>query len=313
MDVAVVGSGPNGLAAAVVLARAGLVVHVYEAAVQVGGGLRTAEPVLPGYRHDLCSAVHPMALASPFFQAFDLAAHGVRMVAPEAAYAHPLDGGRAGVAWQDLERTADGLGVDRAAWRRLFEPLVAHWQQVAALGLSDLRSSPPASRVAARFGWRALWQASALDGLRFRDPIAPAMLAGVAAHAIRPPRGPAAVGAGLLLATLAHAVGWPLPRGGSQCIADVLAADVTANGGKIMTGCRVDDLRELAPARAVLLDTSPAECARIAGLGAARPVRPGAAAVPARGGGLHGELCPGRAGAVDRSRLPVGGHAAPRR
>src|SRR5215469_18106041 len=122
-DVVVVGSGPNGLAAALILARAGLDVEVHEAAAEPGGGMRTAELTVPGFRHDVCSAVHPMALASPFFRAFDLAAHGVRMLQPEAAFAHPLDGGRAAIAWRDLGRTAGALGRDGKAWRALLGPV----------------------------------------------------------------------------------------------------------------------------------------------------------------------------------------------
>src|SRR6266700_4204623 len=129
-DAMVVGSGPNGLAAAVMLARSGLAVHVIEGAETPGGGARTAELTLPGFRHDVCSAVHPMALASPFFTAFDLAAHGVRMARPDVAFAHPLDRGRAAVAWQDIDRTADGLGQDGPAWRALFGPLVRRWRDV---------------------------------------------------------------------------------------------------------------------------------------------------------------------------------------
>ena len=259
MDVAVVGSGPNGLAAAVILARAGLGVQVFEAADHVGGGMRTAEPVLPGHRHDLCSAVHPMALASPFFRRFDLAAHGVRMLQPEAAYAQPLDGGRAGVAWRDLDRTAQDLGPDRAAWLRLFRPMVRRWEEATALGLSDMRSVPRSPVIAAHMGPRVL------AGIRLlRTGTARAMLAGVGAHALTP-RGIPASGAGLLLATLAHAVGWPVPEGGSQAIADALVADLTAHGGKIDTGRRVERLDEVAEARAVLFDTGAAELARVAG------------------------------------------------
>lgn len=259
MDVAVVGSGPNGLAAAVILARAGLGVQVFEAADHIGGGMRTAEPVFPGHRHDLCSAVHPMALASPFFRRFDLAAHGVRMLQPEAAYAQPLDGGRAGVAWRDLDRTAQDLGPDRAAWLRLFRPMVQRWEQATALGLSDMRSVPRDPLTAAHMGMRVL------AGIRLlRTESARGMLAGVGAHALTP-RGIPASGAGLLLATLAHAVGWPVPEGGSQAIADALAADLTAHGGKIHTGRRVEHLSEVAGARAVLFDTGAAELARVAG------------------------------------------------
>lgn len=262
-DVAVVGSGPNGLAAAVVSARAGLAVRVHEAAATVGGGTRTAELTLPGFRHDVCSAVHPMALASPFFRAFDLAAHGVTMLHPQVAYAHPLDGGRAGLSWPDLDRTADGLGPDGPAWRSLLGPLVRRWTGMAGLALSDLRRPPADPVAAARLGLAiARWSSGRVG---FRGDVAPAMLAGVAAHAIASPHRPTAAGVGMVLATLAHAVGWPVPRGGSRAVSDALVADLRAHGGTVVTGHRVDSLHELAPARAVLLDTGPGELLRLAG------------------------------------------------
>lgn len=269
-DVVVVGSGPNGLAAALILARAGLAVEVHEAAGAVGGGMRTAELTGPGFRYDVCSSVHPMALASPFFRAFDLAAHGVRMLQPEIAFAHPLDGGLAGLAWRDLDRTADELGRDGKAWRALLGPLAACWQAIVAVTLSDFRHLPAprdtASAVsAARFGAAVLEQGSPLWGLRFRDEVAPALLTGVSAHAIAPPRALPAAGAGLMLAALAHALGWPLPLTGSQAIADALAAEVRRSGGRIITGHRVADLAELPRARAVLLNLSPAGVLALAG------------------------------------------------
>ncbi|MFC9894011.1 phytoene desaturase family protein [Nocardia sp. NPDC127579] len=264
-DVAVVGSGPNGLAAAVILARAGLAVEVYEAQPTAGGGCRTGELTLPGYRHDLCAGAHPMALASPFFRAFDLAAHGVEVLTPEVSYAHPLDGGRAGLAWRDLDRTVAGLGRDGAAWRGLFEPLVRNWPAVVDLAMSDLRRPPADLATAVRFGLRLLEQGSPLWDKRFEDEVAPALLTGVAAHAITPPRALPAMGAGLLLGTLAHAGGWVLPRGGSQAIPNALIAELERLGGKVYTGHRVDSLAEFASARAVVLDTSPAELLRIGG------------------------------------------------
>jgi phytoene dehydrogenase-like protein len=266
-DVVVVGSGPNGLAAAIILGMAGLDVQVHEAAPDVGGGMRTAELTGPGFRHDVCSAVHPMALASPFFRAFDLAAHGVRMRQPDVAFAHPLDGGRAGLAWRDLDRTADGLGRDGRAWRALLGPVVARWQAVVAATMSDFRHLPaPRYAVgAARFGAAVLEQGSPLWGVRFRDDVAPALLTGVSAHAIVPPRAWPAAGAGVMLAALAHAVGWPLPLTGSQAIADAMAAAVRRSGGRIITGHRVTDLAELPRARAVLLNVSPAGVLELAG------------------------------------------------
>ncbi|MGQ0842295.1 phytoene desaturase family protein [Actinokineospora sp.] len=264
MDAVIVGAGPNGLAAALVLAKAGLSVEVHEAADTIGGGARTAELTLPGFRHDVCSAAHPMGLASPFFRAFDLAAHGVELMVPEVSYGHPLDGGRAGVAWRDLDRTADGLGRDGRAWRSLLGPLVRDWSGLVELAMSDLRHVPRAVLTGARFGLRMLEQGSPLWGLRFAEEVAPALLTGVSAHAIAPPRAFAPAGAGLVLATLGHAVGWAIPRGGSQSIVDAVAAELVACGGRIVTGSRIERLAELPRARAVLLDVAPKALARMA-------------------------------------------------
>ena len=266
MDVAVVGSGPNGLAAAVVFARAGLGVEVFEDADVVGGGARTAELTLPGFAHDVCSGAHPMALASPFLRAFDLAGHGVEMLNPPAAYAQPLDGGRAGIAWRDLDRTVDELGRDGAAWRRLLGPLVERWPDVVDLTMSDWRTPRIAPAAAIRFGLATAGFGWA-PGAVFREDAAPAMLAGIGAHGILPPRGLAPAGLALMLAVLGHAVGWPVPRGGSQAITDALVADLCAHGGRVHTGRRIDDLAELAAERprAVVLDVSPAGLLRLAG------------------------------------------------
>lgn len=263
--MAVVGSGPNGLAAAVTLAAAGLSVEVFEAEARAGGGCRTAELTVPGFRHDVCSGAHPMAMASPFFRAFDPAAHGVELLRPEASYAHPLDGSRAGVAWRDLERTVEGLGTDGPAWRSLFGPLVRSWEGVVGAAMSDLRRLPPDPVTTLRFAVRMVEQASPLWNSRFSADIAPALFSGVAAHAISSPRAVPAVGAGLLLGTLAHVDGWVIPRGGSQAIVDALVAELERLGGRVHTGQRVNSLAEVGRAKAVLLDTSPAELVRLAG------------------------------------------------
>jgi phytoene dehydrogenase-like protein len=257
VDAVVVGAGPNGLAAAVVLAAAGLQVEVIEAAPTIGGGARTGELTLPGFRHDVCSAVHPMGLASPFFRAFGLERRGVRMLQPQVAYAQPLDGGRAGLAWRDLDRTAEGLGPDGAAWRDLLGPLAARWQGLVDVLLSDFRSVPRDLTTTALLARRVLEQGGPAWNHRFRGEVAPALLTGVSAHAIAPPRALAPAGAGLLLGALAHAVGWPIPRGGSQSIVDALADVVTAHGGTVRTGVPVRSLAELPRARAVLLDITP--------------------------------------------------------
>jgi phytoene dehydrogenase-like protein len=256
IDAVVVGSGPNGLAAAVVLAAAGLQVEVVEAADTIGGGARTAELTRPGFRHDVCSAVHPMALASPFFRAFDLARHGVEMLQPEVAYAQPLDGGRAGLAWRDIDRTATDLGVDGPAWRSLLGPVADRWESMVALLLSDFRSVPRDLATAARVVTRIVEQGSPGWNRRFTGDVAPALFTGVSAHAIAPPRGLAPAGAGVMLGALAHSVGWPVPRGGSQSIVAAMADQLTALGGTIRTGERVTSLHQLPASRAVLLDVS---------------------------------------------------------
>ncbi|WP_426975309.1 phytoene desaturase family protein [Pseudarthrobacter sp. O4] len=262
-DVAVVGSGPNGLAAAVTLARAGLKVHVYEAAPTPGGGLRTAELMEPGHFHDICSAVHPMALASPFFREFGLSLR-IRLEMPEVSYGSPLDGGRAALAYRSLERTAAGLGRDGAAFRRLMSPLVDRVEGIADLTLNQLLRVPRDPVAAGLFGLRTLEQGSRLWGARFREELAPALLTGVAAHAVSPLPALAAAGAGLLLGALAHADGWPVPLGGSAAIAQAMMADLEAHGGVVETEARIGSLADLPPVRATLLDVAPPGLIRLA-------------------------------------------------
>lgn len=263
VDAAVVGSGPNGLAAAVTLARVGLRVEVYEAAGTVGGGLRGADLFGSGVHHDICSAVHPMGMVSPFFREFGLAER-VDMLRPEISYAHLLDGGRAALAWHDLDRTCDGLGADGGRWRRLMEPLLARGDALAALLLSDMRR-PPGLRAAPALLSRVLLHGTRLGPRLFRGPEAPALLAGAAAHLIGPLPSLPGAAVGLLLAQLAHGPGWPVPRGGSRSIADALAADLRAHGGVVHTGREITDLRELDGIRTILLDTSPTALAALAG------------------------------------------------
>jgi phytoene dehydrogenase-like protein len=197
-DVAVVGSGPNALAAAVTMARAGLKVHVFEAADTAGGGLRTAELMEPGHFHDVCSAVHPMALASPFFRQFELSRR-VPLEVPDVSYGSPLDGGRAALAYRSLDRTVAELGRDGAAYRRLMAPLVRRVEGVADLTLNQLLRMPGNPAAAAVFGLRTLEQGSPLWNARFSQDLAPALLSGVAAHAVAPLPSVTAAGAGLML------------------------------------------------------------------------------------------------------------------
>jgi len=265
----VVGAGPNGLAAAVVLASAGLSVQLHEAASTVGGGARTAEVTLPGFLTDHCSAVHPAGLVSPFFRAFDLESSGVQWLQPEVPYAQPLDGGRAGLAFRDLDATADALGADGRAWRSLLGPLVRHWEDVVTLAQSDLRTfpglRPQTVATGIAMGLRALEQGTRAWNARFDGDAAPAMLTGVSTHSIAPSRALMPAGAGLYLAALAHAGGWPLVRGGSQQISDALAAELVRLGGTIVTDHRVGSLSELPRSRAVLLDITPKQLLEMAG------------------------------------------------
>lgn len=263
-DVAVVGSGPNGLAAAAVMARAGLSVEVYEAAGTIGGGTRTLELMQPGHFHDICSAVHPMALASPFFRAFELERR-IDLVVPELGFGSPLDGGRAALGYHSLDRTVEGLGRDGQAYRRLLGPLVRRIDGVMDLTQHQLLRIPHNPTAAALFGLATFEQGSRLWNVRFREPLAPALLSGVAAHAVSHLPSLAAAGAGLMLTALAHAQGWPIPQGGSAAIAGALADDIRAHGGVIRTGEPIDSLQQLGRARATLLDVAPQGLLDIAG------------------------------------------------
>ena len=240
----IIGSGPNGLAAAVTLARAGYDVRVLEAADTIGGGLRTLEATLPGFLHDVCSAVHPAALASPFFQAFGLAER-VDWITPQISYAHPLDDGRAGIAWRDIERTADGLGPDNRRWLSLLRPLSRHIDGVVDFTGNQMIRVPREPVTAVRYALRMLEQGTALARRAFRSDEAAALLSGVIAHANTPLPSLAGSAAGLLLAAQAHAGGWMYPRGGAQRIADSLRADLEAHGGAVETGMHVRDLDAL--------------------------------------------------------------------
>lgn len=252
----VVGAGPNGLAGAAVLARAGLEVTVLEAHHSIGGGTRTAELTLPGFRHDVCSAVHPGARDSPVFTALGLR-DSVEWIVPEISYAHPLADGRAGIAWRDLERTVAGLGADGDAWRRLFGPLARRIEGVSDFTGNQMLRVPRDPLAAVHFGLRTLALGTALSRAVLRTEEAGALITGVLAHGNARLPSLASAAVGLLLATQAHANGWPLPRGGAQSIADALAQDIVTHGGRIVTGRRIDDLSTLDPADIVLLDTPP--------------------------------------------------------
>ncbi|HVW43447.1 MAG TPA: NAD(P)/FAD-dependent oxidoreductase, partial [Amycolatopsis sp.] len=269
-DAIVVGSGPNGLAAAVILARAGLRVELAEGALGLGGGLRSKALFDDDVVHDHCSGVHPMAAASRFFREFDLAARGVELCQPEIAYGHPLDGGRAGVAYRSLQRTCEELGGDGRRYRRLLRPLVTHSRTIVDTLLSDQRRLPVDLRGPLALPSRILSQGTEFSKHVFRGDVAPAMLAGVAGHGIGHLPSLPAAGIILLLGHLAHTTGWPIVRGGSQRIANALADDFLAHGGILHTGAPVSDLRELSRFRAVLLDIGPRNLLDIAG-----PLLPG--------------------------------------
>ncbi|WP_245612574.1 phytoene desaturase family protein [Actinotalea ferrariae] len=264
LDVVVVGSGPNGLAAAVTLARSGLSVEVLEAQPTAGGGARTVPGIVDGVVHDQCSAVHPMALASPFFRRFDLAGRGVELLTPEVSYAQPLADGDAAVAYRSLDRTVEHLGVDGPAWRALLGPLVEHADGVVDLVLGDYRRLPRDLVAAVGFGLRVLEQGlGATWGRRFQEGRAPALITGVASHAITPLPSLPAAGTALLLGALGHATGWCVPRGGTQVITDALLADLARHGGVVTTDRPVRRGADLPRARAYVFDTTPATAAEV--------------------------------------------------
>ncbi|MFC8682617.1 phytoene desaturase family protein [Microbacterium ureisolvens] len=264
LDAVVVGSGPNGLAAAVTLARAGLRVRAFERADRPGGGAATRELTLPGFQHDVCSAVHPMAFESRFFREFGLRER-VEFVTPEVSFAHPLDERHAGVAYRDLGRTIEALGPDALAYAQLLEPLVRRSTAVADFTGSPLVRVPDDIPTALAFGLRALEQGSPAWNARFREDAAPAMLTGVAAHTILSQPSIAAAGAGLALAAYAHARGWPIPIGGSQAIIDAMIDDLRDHGGEVVVDHEVTSLAALPDATVTLLDVTPKALVRIAG------------------------------------------------
>ncbi|HKV84399.1 MAG TPA: NAD(P)/FAD-dependent oxidoreductase [Ktedonobacterales bacterium] len=265
-DAVVVGAGPNGLAAAITLARAGQSVVVYEAEETVGGGARTKELTLPGFRHDVCSAIHPLGLGSPFFQSLAL---DIDWIHPPLPLAHPLPDGTAAVLYRSLSSTAQGLGADGRAWRRLVGPLIAGWEEMAPGLLGPLRPlwqarHPLTSLKMLRFGVAAIQPAAELASRRFQGERARALFAGMSAHSMLPLERPMSAAFGLMLGTLGQVVGWPFPRGGSQIIADALAAYLRSLGGEIVTGVPITSLAELPPARAVLCDLTPRQLLALA-------------------------------------------------
>ena len=263
-DAIVVGSGPNGLGAAVVLARAGWSVHVIEQADTVGGAARSAEVTRPGFVHDLGSAIHPMAAASPLFRQLPLDEYGLSWVHPDLPLAHPLDGGRSVAMHQSLETTAQALGWDERRYRWLTGPLADRWKALLDEVLQPVLHVPRAPLLLARFGLRAIWPAQLLGKGLFRTEEARALLAGLAAHSNLPLSAFGSTAFGLVLGMAGHAVGWPFPEGGAGAITQALADYLQDLGGTIETGRRVENVDDLPCADAVVLNLTPRQVLRVA-------------------------------------------------
>ena len=260
----VVGSGPNGLAAAARLARAGLDVTVLEASDTIGGGTRSSEMIVPGLVHDHCSAVHPLAAGSPFLAGLNLESDGLTWLQPRVDCAHPLDDGSAGVFYRSIELTAEGLESDGQRWRRLFEPMAAHFDALFADASQPILRVPRHPVTLARFGAGAMLPATTL-ARAWRTKEAKALWAGVAAHAMSRLDRPMTSAVGLMLIVAGHAKGWVVAEGGSGAIATALAADIERHGGRIETGVRVNSVDDLPPSDVLMLDVSPSIAADILG------------------------------------------------
>jgi phytoene dehydrogenase-like protein len=262
-DAVVVGSGPNGLAAAVTMARAGRSVLVLEGKETIGGGMRTLEYTLPGFRHDVCASVHPLGIGSPFFRDLPLGDHGLSWVFPDLPLVHLLDD-RCVTLHKSVEETAAGLGQDGDAYRRLLGPLAEKWRELLDTFLGPL-TLPRRPLLMARFGLRAIQPAEMLARHTFDTAEARALFAGIAAHIMIPLDKPTTAAGGLMIAMLAHAIGWPFASGGSQSIATSLAAYLRSLGGQIETGAWVRSMSDIPPARAVLFDVTPRQLLGITG------------------------------------------------
>ncbi len=263
-DAIVVGSGPNGLAAAITLGRAGRRALVIEAKATLGGGARTAEATLPGFRHDICSAIHPLGLGSPFMGTLPWDRLGVEWIQPDLPLAHPLDDGTAVGLHRSLAETADSIGRDGGAWRTLLGPLARDWKKLAPALLGPHPFSPHLLALA-RFGLPGLLPANVLPRLIFREERVRALFGGLAAHSFLEFSQPFSSSFGMVLGMLGHAVGWPLPRGGSQAIVDGMARYVRELGGEIVCGWEVESLAELPKSETVLLDVTPRQFLNMAG------------------------------------------------
>jgi len=259
----VIGAGPNGLAAAIVLAQAGLQVDVFEAEAQPGGAARTLELTIPGFLHDFGSAVHPLAAGSPFFSALPLSDYGLEWIHSPIALAHPLDDGTAITLERDLAATAAALGRDGKAWRMLMEPFARHWPLLSAEVLRPVHIFSPHPWLLARFGLSALPPANVLSNFLFRSERTKALFAGLAAHSFLSLDEPLSAAFGVLLGAAAHAVGWPIPRGGAQSITKALCGHLTELGANIQTSARVERLQDLPRNDVTLCDVTPRQLLRM--------------------------------------------------
>lgn len=264
-DAIIIGAGPNGLSAAVALAREGLRVKIIEAGDTVGGGTRTRELTLPGFSHDVCSAIHPMGVASPFFRSLPLEDYGLEWIYPDLPLAHPLDDEPAVVLEESLEETASGLGLDRQAYFKLYEPLVSNWDNLVSQLLAPFSPLPATPLLMARFGFNAFKSARSLAFSRFESHRTRALFAGIAGHSILPLEKPVTAAAGLMLGSAAHVYGWPLPKGGSNRIADALTSYFESLGGEVETGREVTSTEQIDSARTVFFDLTPRQILEIGG------------------------------------------------
>ncbi len=263
-DAIVVGSGPNGLAAAITLAQAGRSVILFEAKDTIGGGMRSAELTLPGFVHDICSAIHPLGIASPFFRHLPLEKHGLEWIQPLSPLAHPFDDGTAAVLERSIDQTGQTLGIDAEAYQNLMNPLVANWDKLEVDVLAPLHF-PKHPILLAHFGLIGIRSAYGLAKSLFKEKKARALFAGLAAHSFLPLEWTLTSAFGLVLGILGHSAGWPIPRGGSQNLANALGSLFCSLGGQIVTGMEIQRLEELPPAQAIFFDVTPKQLLKIVG------------------------------------------------